>query len=89
MTTSLQFKEVFDRKDDEDLKALVSRVAARVIVRAEGDIPEPMGNPIALQMIAGYMNFLFQRICQESGITMEFNLEPDPEAVDVMKYTRH
>lgn len=86
----LQFREVFDLKDDDQLKDLISRVAARLILISEGGIEETVANPIAIQMISGYMNFLFSKICEEHNITL--NLQTTEENIDffdIHKETEH
>lgn len=86
----LQFKEVFDLKDDDQLKDLISRVAARLILISEGSVEETVANPVAIQMISGYMNFLFNKICEENNITLNMQtVDEDTEFFNIHKETEH
>lgn len=87
----LQFKEVFDLKDDDQLKDLISRVAARLILISEGSVEETVANPVAIQMISGYMNFLFNKICEENNITLNMQTVEgeDVEFFNIHKETEH
>lgn len=85
---ALQFKQVFDLKDDEQLKDLVSRVAARLVLLGAEEL---VANPIALQMISGYMQYVHDKICTENNITIEHTALPDAEEefFNIHKETKH
>lgn len=84
----LQFKQVFDLKDDEQLKDLISRVAARLVILGSDEL---VANPIAIQMISGYMQYLYDKICRENNITIEHHVEggSDEEFFNIHKETEH
>lgn len=87
---SLQFKDVFDLKDDDQLKDLVSRVAARIVILGGGSVEEVTANPIALQMIMGYMQHLYMKICQENGIIIDSDFKNDEaDYLAIHKETKH
>lgn len=92
MTTEFKFKQVFDLQDDNQLKDLVSRVAARLVLLSQGAVDELSANPIALQMIAGYMEYLHNKICKENGITINTKHDADvksPDFFNIHKETKH
>lgn len=83
----LQFKEVFHLKDDDQLKDLISRVAARLVLKG---LDEVIANPVALQMIDGYMQYLFNKICMENNITINTGaMNKDTDFFDIHKETKH
>lgn len=84
----LQFKQVFDLKDDDQLKDLVSRVAARLVILGSEEL---VANPIALQMISGYMQYLYDKICAENNISIEHSIGEgsEEEFFDIHKETKH
>lgn len=88
----MQFKDVFDLKDDEQLKDLISRVAARIVLVSKGGIDELVANPVAIQMIAGYMEFLFNKLCEENNIERDLNVSEEvekPDFFNIHKETKH
>lgn len=86
----LEFRQVFDLRDDEQLKDLISRVAARLIIVSEGGVSELVANPVAIQMISGYMQFLFDKICEEHGITLDLTTSDDNvDFYNIHKETEH
>lgn len=92
MTTQLKFKQVFDMHDDAQLKDLVSRVAARLVIISQGAVDERTANPIALQMISGYMEYLHNKLCEENGVEITTKHDVDVEGVDffnIHKETEH
>lgn len=92
MTTEFKFKQVFDQKDDAQLTDLVSRVAARLVLLSQGAVDEMSANPIALQMIAGYMEHLHNKICRENGITISTKHDANvrnPDFFNIHKETKH
>lgn len=82
MPTEVKFKQVFDLKDDKQLKDLVTRVAARLVVLSQGVIDERTANPVALQMISGYMQYLHNQICEENGIELATTHNADVKDAD-------
>lgn len=87
---SLQFKDVFDLKDDDQLKDLVSRVAARIVILSKGSVDEITANPIALQMLMGYMQHLYMRICNENNLIIDSDFKTDEaDFLAIHKETKH
>lgn len=83
----MQFKEVFDIKDDDQLKDLISRVAARLVIKG---IDEIIANPVAMQMIDGYLQYLFNKICAENNVTINTGeLDQDTDFFDIHRETKH
>lgn len=91
MKTELQFKDVFDLKDDEQLKDLISRVAARIVIVSKGGVDEIVANPVAIQMLSGYMTYLFNKLCEENEITLDLNVaaDADVEFFNIHRKTKH
>lgn len=83
----VQFRDVFDLKDDDNLKDIISLVAARLVTKG---VDEIVANPVAMQMICGYMTYLFNKICQDNGITLTMgDIEGEDDFYDIHKETKH
>lgn len=63
-------KEIYDAVDDDELKNLISRLAARIVVRSKGDVAEPLANVSAIHMLGNYMAWMAQDICDREGVTV-------------------
>lgn len=66
----IDMKDVWDATDDDELKNLISRIAARIVVKTAGEANEPLANVSAIHMIGNYMAFLARGICDREGVTV-------------------
>jgi hypothetical protein len=79
----IDFREVFDQQDDNMMRELIVRVAARM-QHFSGDRMSPMLSiPMAIQMLVGYLNGSLRAACEINGIDLMQTPAVDGEGYDV------
>lgn len=73
----VQIRDVFYRHEDKELGDIIVRVAERVYKESEGQMNEKLANPVAIQILMGYLQGMLMLICHRDGIDIEDI--PDPE----------
>jgi hypothetical protein len=83
MKDTIQFKEVFDSIDDNQMRELLVRVAARMKHWAGDNLHDMLALPIATQMVIGYLNGVLVTMCQTNGIDLAQAPAVDGQGYDV------
>lgn len=69
--TTVYFREIFDQKDDDELKELIARMSSRLFIRADGGVPEVAANPVAMAYLIGYIEHMKKLIEERYDIKIE------------------
>lgn len=82
----VDLKDVYDADDDDELKNLISRIAARIVVRSQGEAPEPLANVSAIHLLGNYMAWMAQGICDREGVKI---VQREDGRHEFQKETKH
>lgn len=84
MTTgNVAFRQIWDQRDDEEIRQMIVRVANRLHHFSGPDLHIMLANPLAMQMIIGYLNGLFLELCARDGIDISQMPALDGEGYDI------
>lgn len=68
MTDTVRFTQIFDQRDAEILNELIVRMATRMHHFADARLHPMLANPMAIQMLTGYLTGALVTVCSQSGV---------------------